>query len=231
MKSVSCAFSSHIRNYTITRRVLNLPTLARFFPSLCQFARGFANSATTMSGKKACVLLAQGAEEMEAVIAIDCLRRAKIDVTVAGVDATRVKCSRGVVIDADKPLADVENELFDVIVLPGGLQGAKTLSSNTTVGKMLKSQESSGRIVAAICAAPMALAAHGIAKGKNVTIYPSMESHLAEYKCKEDKVVVDGNLITSRGPGTALNFALQIIKELLGEDAAKSVAQPMLIEF
>ncbi|XP_022658263.1 protein dj-1beta-like [Varroa destructor] len=184
-----------------------------------------------MANKTACVLLAQGAEEMEAVIAIDCLRRAGITVTVVGVDATQVKCSREVTIVADKALADVENQIFDVVVLPGGLQGAKTLSANPTVGKMLKVQEGAGRIVAAICAAPMALAAHGIGKGKNATIYPTMESHLPGYNCKDDNVVVDGKMITSRGPGTAFQFALRIIKELLGEEKAKSVAKPMLVDF
>ncbi|XP_003741660.1 protein dj-1beta [Galendromus occidentalis] len=184
-----------------------------------------------MSAQNACVLLAHGSEEMEAVIVIDVLRRAGLKVTVAGVDGTELKCSRDIVIKADKSLEDARKEKFDVVVLPGGLKGSETFCANAKVGEMLKEQESSGRTIGAICAAPMALAAHNIGKGKNVTIYPSMESKMEGYTCKEDRVVVDGKLITSRGPGTAFDFACTLVRELLGAEKAQETAKPMLYEF
>lgn len=156
--------------------------------------------------------------------------------TVAGIpDANPIKCSRDVVIKPDISISDVKSKgPFDVLVLPGGLGGAKTFASTKEVGELLKEQESAGRYIAAICAAPTALRAHEIGVGKSVTSYPSVKECLVDggkYKYKEDKVVVDGKLITSRGPGTAFDFALNIVEQLQGREKAVEVAKAMLLEY
>lgn len=156
--------------------------------------------------------------------------------TVAGIpDANPIKCSRDVVIKPDISICEVKSKgPFDVLVLPGGLGGAKTLASTKEVGDLLKEQESAGRFIAAICAAPTALRAHEIGFGKSLTSYPSVKQCLVEggkYEYKEDKVVVDGQLITSRGPGTAFDFALKIVEELQGREKAVEVAKAMLLEY
>lgn len=146
-----------------------------------------------------------------------------------------MKCSRDVVIKPDIGLCDVTAKgPFDVLVLPGGLGGAKTLAGSKEVGELLKEQESAGRYIAAICAAPTALRAHEIGFGKSLTSYPSVKECLVEggkYKYKEDKVVVDGKLITSRGPGTAFDFGLRIVELLQGREKAVEVAKAMLLEY
>ncbi|KAL3270550.1 hypothetical protein HHI36_021088 [Cryptolaemus montrouzieri] len=186
--------------------------------------------------KKACVFLAPGAEEMEFVIAVDVLRRGDVNVTVAGLpNANTVKCSRQVNIVPDCSLVEAAKKgPYDVLVLPGGLGGAQALSKSEEVGKLLKEQESAGRFIAAICAAPIALKAHGIGTGKNITSYPSVELQLTEggsYIYKQDKVVVDSNIITSRGPGTAFDFALKLVDLLQGKDKASEVAKAMLLSY
>ncbi|PSN45104.1 Protein DJ-1alpha [Blattella germanica] len=163
-----------------------------------------------MSPKSALVLLAEGAEEMEFVISTDVLRRAGVTVTVAGLTgADPVKCSRSVVICPDVSLEKALSEgPYDAVVLPGGGGGAKALAAVT----------------------PTALQAHKIALGKSVTSYPSFKEQLAkDYKYKEDKVVVDGNIITSQGPATSFDFALTIADQLNGGGSSASVAKAMLI--
>ncbi len=129
--------------------------------------------------KTALVLLAGGAEELETVSVVDVLVRAKVKVVVAGVTGPSVvMCSRGVKIQPDVALKDVIGTVFDVIYLPGGLEGMKALSASADVEKVLKDQHESKRLIAAICAAPCALKAHGIGKGARVTSYPSMKGDL-----------------------------------------------------
>ncbi|KAH6933892.1 hypothetical protein HPB50_018673 [Hyalomma asiaticum] len=184
--------------------------------------------------KKALLILAEGAEEMEAIIAADVLRRAGVDVTIAGLTgASPVKCSRNVVVVPDKSLEEATSQCpYDVIVLPGGAKGAESLAASPAVGKLLKEQETSGRLVAAICAAPIALKSHGIGHGKQVTSHPSKKEDISkgDYKYSEDRVVIDGQLITSRGPGTAFEFALAIVEKLENKAAAEKLVPPMLVK-
>ncbi|XP_067642392.1 protein dj-1beta [Eurosta solidaginis] len=190
------------------------------------------NTACKKMSKTALVILAPGAEEMEFVIAADVLRRAGVKVTVAGLQSDEaVKCSRDVCIVPDTSLDTAKGGIYDVIVLPGGLGGSKAMAKNEALGALLKEQEAAGRIVAAICAAPTALVAHGIGTGKSLTSYPSVKGQLeAAYKYVEGQnVVQDGNLITSRGPGTAFEFALKLAEVLAGESRAKEVAKGMLL--
>ncbi|XP_021924863.1 protein DJ-1-like isoform X2 [Zootermopsis nevadensis] len=177
-------------------------------------------STCKMTTKSALVLLAEEAEEMEL-----------ISVTVAGLAGSEpVKCSRGVVVCPDSSLKDaVDNAPFDVIVLPGGLGGARNLAASSEVGLLLQEQEKAGRLVAAICAAPTALLAHNVGIGKSLTSYPIFKEKLQEkYFYKEDNVVVDDNLVTSRGPATAFDFALAIADILLGAGTSKPVAKALL---
>ncbi|ORY46879.1 DJ-1-like protein [Rhizoclosmatium globosum] len=178
------------------------------------------------------VVVADGSEEMETVICVDVLRRAQIEVTLASVGAQVVTCSRNVRLHADAQL-NLSDSDFDAVVLPGGLGGAKAFAENAALHTLLKAFESKGKLVAAVCAAPIALHPANIAKGKQITSHPSVKDQLVaanwfgEYK--EDRVVVDGNLITSRGPGTSFEFALSIIKYLCGKEKAEEVAGPMVL--
>ncbi|KAJ8917252.1 hypothetical protein NQ315_002269 [Exocentrus adspersus] len=182
-------------------------------------------------GKKALLFLAPGAEEMEAVISVDVLRRAGLEVTVAGLcEASEpIKCSRGVLIKPDINVSEAKGP-YDILLLPGGLGGSQSLSKSKEVGDLLKQQQNEGRWISAICAAPTALKAHGIGLGKKITSYPAMKDQLTDsYDYKEDNVVIDGNLITSRGPGTAFDFALAIVQALEGKEKAQEVAKGMLL--
>jgi len=119
---------------------------------------------------------------------------------------------------------------YDAIVLPGGGPGAQKLASSEKVKVLLADQEAAGKIIGAICAAPTALLAHNIAKGKKLTSYPAFKDKLsADYTYTESLVEVDGSLITSQGPGTTFQFALQLVKTLVGEEKAKEISSAMLL--
>jgi protein DJ-1 len=175
------------------------------------------------------VLLAPGAEEMETVIVVDVLRRAAVEVTVAGLQgAGPVTCSRQVKLLPDVAL-DSARGPFDAVVLPGGAQGAEALAASPKVLDLLREQEEAGRWIAAICAAPIVLVAANVAGGQALTSHPSVKARVEGHgRYSEERVVRSGKLITSRGPGTAFEFALAIVEELMGTDAAKKVAAPML---
>eukprot|EP01134_Creolimax_fragrantissima_P001632 CFRG1632T1 len=186
-----------------------------------------------MSGRTALVIIADGQEELESVAAIDILRRGKVDVTVSGLESgDPIACSRGVVIVPDASLSTATAKCpYDMIVLPGGLGGAKANASSAVVKGLLTDQEKGGRYIASICAGPMALISHGIAKGKRVTSHPCIMNELkdAGYEYSEDRVVVDGTLITSRGPGSAVEFGLALVEALEGKDVVASVSGPMML--
>ncbi len=179
---------------------------------------------------RALVLLADGAEEMEAVIVVDVLRRAEIEVVLAGVEGPQaVTCSRSLVLLPDTALGRVTGD-FDVVVLPGGALGSQKLGESAAVGQWLRSQEQSGRLIAAICAAPDALVTHGVCAGRRLTSHPAVRERVAGHgQYAEDRVVVDGPLVTSRGPGTAFEFALQLVAMLTSEERAASLRGPMLL--
>ncbi|KAF7406007.1 hypothetical protein HZH68_005376 [Vespula germanica] len=192
-----------------------------------------AKYSNKMADITALLLIFDGSEEMEAVITADVLRRGGVCVTIASLgDNECVKCSREVKICADTTLANVsEKEKYDVVILPGGLGAARAFAESAEVGKLLKKQEKGNRLIAAICAAPIALKSHGIGKGKRLTSYPAMKNQLTNgYEYSEDRVVVDGNLITSRGPGTAFAFGLALIERLVSKETAVTVAKGMLYE-
>jgi len=179
--------------------------------------------------KNVLVPIADGTEEMEAVIVIDVLRRAGARVIVASVGDRQVTASRGVRLVADTELSAVAGETFDLIALPGGMPGAEHLRDSPELARLLADQDSAGRLIGAICAAPaVVLAHHGLLANRRATGHPAFQDCLGETADRVAPVVVDGNIITSQGPGTALAFALRLVTALYGEDRAREIAGPMV---
>lgn len=178
---------------------------------------------------KVLIPLAQGCEELEAVTLIDLLRRAGIEVITASLTDEPVKCSRNTQIIADTTLDKVINDDFDLMVLPGGLPGADHLNADPRIHQMINRLASENKQIAAICAAPKVLLENGILDGKQVTAYPGSLSAMdtSRIKLNDKPVQIDGNVITSKGPGTAMEFALTLIEKLLGADARKQVEEPL----
>ena len=164
-------------------------------------------------------------------ILVDVLRRAGVEVALAGVDGEGpVRCSRGVVLVPDRALAACAQEAFAAVLLPGGAEGARRLAGSELVGQIVRAQAAAGRVVGAICAAPAALAALGVGAGVAMTCHPSVRDAVAAHADHRDaRVVSDGVFVTSQGPGTAFEFALAIAARLLpGADIA-ALAAPMLL--
>ncbi len=176
------------------------------------------------------VPIADGTEEIEAVCIIDVLRRAGMDVTVASVGALQITASRGVKIVADCLIGDCREVRYDLVVLPGGIPGAENLRDSTVLTKILKAHQQTGGWLAAICAAPaVVLTPHALLAGCRATAHPHFVSQLENRSSVEERVVVDGRCVTSRGPGTALEFALRLVALLCGDAKAKEVAAPMVL--
>lgn len=176
------------------------------------------------------VPLADGCEELEAVTIIDLLRRAGVDVVSAGLKDGPVTASRGVVLLPDARLDDVLGGDFDMIVLPGGLPGADHLDQDPRIHHLLQQMAERDKYTAAICAAPKVLLNAGLLDGRRATAYPGIiDGRLAAgSQLLEDPVVIDGRVITSRGPGTAMEFALTLIEQLLGADKRAEVEAPLV---
>ncbi|VAX13864.1 DJ-1/YajL/PfpI superfamily, includes chaperone protein YajL (former ThiJ), parkinsonism-associated protein DJ-1, peptidases PfpI, Hsp31 [hydrothermal vent metagenome] len=175
------------------------------------------------------VPLAQGCEELEAVTIVDLLRRASIEVITAGLDDQPVVASHGMVLIADMSLDQALRKDYDMIVLPGGLPGADHLDQDPRIQSLLKKMSSKGKYIAAICAAPKVLASAGLLDGRQATSYPgSLDGcSISNMDYREQAVVIDDKLITSRGPGTAMDFALSLIEQLLGQDKRAAVEAPL----
>lgn len=181
---------------------------------------------------KILIPLAQGCEELEAVTLIDLMRRAQFEVITAGLEAeiTPVRASRGTVLIPDTTLNDVVDQDFDMAALPGGLPGANHLASDSRLRRKLQAMAAAGQYTAAICAAPKALAQAGLLEGKRVTSYPgALEDYaITAMDYVEESVVVDGRVVTSRGPGTAMDFTLTLIELLGGKTLRDKVEGPLL---
>jgi len=181
----------------------------------------------------ALLLLAEGFEEIEAVVVIDVLRRADVSVTTAALTEKRVTGAHGIVVEADRLLDDllesaVDGVLFDAVLLPGGMPGSRHLREDARVQALVVHQANRGCLVGAICAAPTALEAAGILNGRAATSFPGCELPSAEYKL--ERVVVDGNIVTSRGPGTAFEFALTLAELLASPAVAMRLREGMLVQ-
>ncbi|MFN3545052.1 MAG: DJ-1 family glyoxalase III [Thiobacillus sp.] len=165
---------------------------------------------------KVLVPLADGCEELEAVTIIDLLRRAGVEVTTSGLKPGIVKASRGVQLVPDVTLDVALQDPYDMVVLPGGMPGATHLRDDPRIIGLLKQMAAAGKYTAAICAAPSVLAAAGVLAGKRATSYPGFLDGIAGVVVRPEPVVQDGGVITSRGPGTAMDFALALIEALVG---------------
>ncbi len=180
--------------------------------------------------KKVLVPIANGTEEIEAVCIIDVLRRAGASVTVASVDGLQVTASRGVTLVADKLIADCVHETYDLVVLPGGMPGAEHLRDSKELETILSRQRREDRLYGAICASPaVVLQHHGLLDQRRATCHPNFVGKLENRDLVESRVAVDATCITSRGPGTALEFALKLVELLYSEEKAKEVAGPMVV--
>ena len=184
------------------------------------------------SMKKVLVPLAEGCEELEAVTIIDLLRRAGIEVVTAGLNSGPVRCSRGVMILPDCLLDDVLEDHFSMIVLPGGLPGADYLDKDPRINTLLQRIYAEQGLIGAICAAPKVLAHAGLLAERRATAYPGVLDAVdgGAMKILADAVVQDGQLITSRGPGTAMDFALTLIRLLRSKQVADDVESALVRE-
>ena len=181
--------------------------------------------------KKVLVPIADGSEEIEAVCIIDVLRRAGAEVTVASVEKElQITASRGVKIVADTRIEDCTETSFDLIALPGGMPGAERLRDSRPLADLLRRQKDAEMPYAAICAAPaVALQPHGLLEGRKATTHPGFVDQLNDSSAAESRVVADDTVVTSRAPGTAIEFALALVALLFGEEKAEEVAEPMLV--
>lgn len=159
---------------------------------------------------------------------VDILRRAEVEVVTAALKAKEVQASRRSRHLADTTVEEVAGQLFDAMVLPGGQPGTNHLKADARVIALLKKHAAEGRIVAAICAAPLVLHEAGLLKGRKVTCFPGVESELPGVQWAGDRVVVDGRIVTSRAPGTALEFSLKLVEMLCGAGKARQIAEAVL---
>jgi len=181
---------------------------------------------------KVLVPLANGFEEIEAVTIIDILRRGGVEVTTASLNSDeQVHGSNGITILANTLIKYVTSDEFDMILLPGGIPGAEHLRDSSKVQELIKEFNQKEKLVGAICAAPIALYSAGVLKGEDYTCYPGYEQVIQDATFKDNKVVESENILTSRGPGTAMCFALEIVKKLVGSETYEQLKAGLLAEF
>ena len=178
-----------------------------------------------MADRKVYIFLADGFEDIEGLMVVDLMRRAGIQIQTVSIKSTRqITTSHGVEMFTDITMDETDFADADMLVLPGGMPGTKNLGNCERLLVLLKDHYNNEGKIAAICAAPTVLSSLGFLKGRKATCYPTMMSQLDCGEALTDPVVVDGNVITSRGLGTALTFALTLIEELLSEEKAKEIA-------
>lgn len=182
-----------------------------------------------MKSPTALIPVAHGSESLETVTLINVLRRAEVEVTVASIETELVVAgTRGVRLHADKRLLDTLGQKYDLIVLPGGEKGAEALNRHAPLVEMLQQQNDLKRWLAAICAAPaLTLAPHHLLDGRKATCFPAFKARLPGYV--DQPVVVDGHIVTSQGPGTAMTFALILVELLAGPAKSREVAAGLLL--
>lgn len=180
--------------------------------------------------KKVFIFLADGFEEIEAIAPIDILRRAELDViTVSISDSKTVTGAHGIKVEADQLFTETTFGENDYYVLPGGYDGMLNLSAHHGVNELLKKQHSEGKKLAAICASPSVLGKLGILEGKEAICYPGFEGKLTGAVISKKSVVEDGNVITGKGPGVAVQFALKIVESLKGKETASQVSDSLML--
>jgi 4-methyl-5(b-hydroxyethyl)-thiazole monophosphate biosynthesis len=178
--------------------------------------------------KKVLVPLADGFEEIETVSIIDVLRRAGLNVVIAGLKPGELSGARQIRLLPDTTLDKVKDEDFDVVILPGGQPGVDHLRGDARVLEILRRMNQKKKLIGAICAAPLVLRDAGLTQGIQLTSYPSIQSELSASRYLTSRVVVDGNVVTSRGPGTAIEFALKLAELILGKEKAEELGETLL---
>jgi len=173
--------------------------------------------------KSALVILADGFEEIEAITPIDLLRRAGIDVVIAGLDKRKIVGAHGIEITCDTTAQEIHLRPFDAVVLPGGGIGTKNLLGSDLVLEITRSNFRNNNVTAAICAAPMILGETGVLAGQKFTCYPGVESKISHGLFSNESVVVSGNIITARSAASSIEFGLEIINSLLGKTVSDEV--------
>lgn len=181
---------------------------------------------------KVLVFLAEGFEEVEALTVVDYLRRTEIEVdTVSITEDKSVKGAHDIIVMADKVLSDIDHpQVYDGVVIPGGIPGATNLRDNKDVIDIVRQLDEKKKLVAAICAGPIVLQQAGIIEGKDITSYPGFEDQLEGCVYCEDRVVRDGHIITSRGPSIAADFVMEIIDYLQGQGKINQLKESILYE-
>lgn len=179
--------------------------------------------------KSVVVLLAPGFEEIEALTVVDVLRRAGVRVMAAGLREGLVTGSHEITVKPDTTLDKVRPEEFDMVVLPGGMPGTTHLRQDSRVRKLVTEMAKRGKHTCAICAAPVVLKDAGVAQDRAVTSHPVMREELKGLDYREERVVTDDKVVTSRGPGTAMEFALELVRILVGQEKAAELAAAMVV--
>ncbi len=179
--------------------------------------------------KKIGIFMADGCEEIEGLTVVDIVRRAKMEIVMISITGKReVTSSHQVTFLTDALAAEADYDTLDGIVLPGGMPGTLNLQADETVNKVIRQFAAEGRLVCAICAAPSVLGAAGILEGKCATCHPGFEEKLTGARVEEKEVVVDGNVITSRGMGTAIPFALEIVRYFADDETVEQVRKGLV---
>ena len=173
--------------------------------------------------------LATGFEEVEAITTCDYLRRAGIDAKLVSIEGLKVLGAHNIAIDADLLFEEADYSQCSAIVLPGGLPGTTNLMAHQGLRNEILKANGQGKLICAICAAPMILGDLGIIKGKTATIYPGIEEKLTGANYEDSIAIKDGNIITSRGPATAVNFALKIIEAIKGIAASEEIRKDITL--
>ncbi|SMO81380.1 4-methyl-5(b-hydroxyethyl)-thiazole monophosphate biosynthesis [Saccharicrinis carchari] len=181
--------------------------------------------------KRVFIFLAEGFEEIEAITPIDVLRRAQIDVTTVSIsDKREVHGAHKIPIVADVVFADADFSGADLLVLPGGLPGSTNLNEHIALKELLVDFSNKGKLIGAICAAPLVLGGLGLLKDKTATCYPGVEGKLTGAKHTGAPLEVDGNIVTAKGIGAAMKFALQLVSMLKSKEEANRLAKEMVVE-
>lgn len=175
------------------------------------------------------LLLADGFEEIEAITIIDVLRRANVPLRTLSLGSKQVTGAHAIKIEADGTLEEEQHKLWEMVIMPGGQAGAEALRDDPRVTSLLEKQLGHNKSVAAICAAPIALGHHGMLKQHRATCYPGFEDQLKGAVFVAEKVVIDGKIITSRGPGTAFEFAFELVNMLVGRTESERLRRAMLV--
>ncbi len=178
--------------------------------------------------KRVLVPVAEGFEEMELTSVVDILRRAELEVVTAGMPSTNLSGSRGMRMAADTKFDDTKTEEYDCIVLVGGNPGYQNLSKSNKLMDTIKSFDQEGKLIAAICAAPSILAKAGIMDDRRATIYPGMERYIP--RPRGGRLVVDDHIVTSQGPGTAIEFSLKLVELLVGPETSRELARELVYQ-